>query len=87
MKKRIITTMAILTMLFGFMMNTVQAQIFLSDEDMHYSMRANTLPEDLPYIPKLDSTYDQYAPLGGEFLVLGCLGGLYLLRKKSKDDQ
>lgn len=86
MKKRIITTMAMLAMLFGSMIET-QAQVFLDDEAMQYSMRANTPSENLPAIPQLDSTLDQYAPLGGEILVLGCLGGIYLLRKKTRDDQ
>ena len=86
MKKRIITTMAMLAMLLGSMIET-QAQVFLDDEAMQYSMRANTPSENLPAIPQLDSTLDQYAPLGGEILVLGCLGGIYLLRKKTRDDQ
>ena len=65
----------------------VQAQVFLDDEDMEQSLRANTHEQSLPIIPQLNSTYDQYAPLGGEILALSCLGGIYLLRKKHKDEQ
>jgi hypothetical protein len=87
MKKRIITAMAILTVLLCPMIENVQAQVFLDDEDMEQSLRANTHEQSLPIIPQLNSTYDQYAPLGGEILALSCLGGIYLLRKKHKDEQ
>ena len=61
-----------------------RAQIFLDDESMENS-RVNGLSGSLPIVPTLDVTYDQYAPLGGEVLVLGLLGGAYLLGKKRKE--
>ena len=60
------------------------AQIFLDDESMENS-RVNGLSGSLPIVPTLDVTYDQYAPLGGEVLALGLLGGAYLLGKKRKE--
>ena len=86
MKKRIITTLAILTMLFGSMIET-KAQIFLDDEDMQYNLRAGTLPENLPYIPLLDSTYDQYAPLGSGSVLLVGLAGAYFVCKRKKESK
>jgi len=37
-------------------------------------------------VPQLGITIDQYAPLGGEILVLGCLGGAYLLSKRRRKE-
>ena len=81
MKKSIITLTALAALLFCGM--NANAQVFLDDEDMSNSLRADaTSDPDLPVIPELNVTYDQYAPLGGEVLVLGLLGGAYLLGKK-----
>ena len=88
MKKRIMTLAAIAALLFGPMhMETVEAQILLMDlEEEEGSDRTETDGEDLelPAVPQLGITIDQYAPLGGEILVLGCLGGAYLLSKRKK---
>ena len=82
MKKTLITLTAITALAFVGM-GTANAQVFLDDEDMSHSLRADaTNDPDLPVIPELNVTYDQYAPLGGEVLVLGLLGGAYLLGKK-----
>ena len=39
---------------------------------------------DLPAMPILDVTYDQYAPLGEGLLLLTALGGAYLVTKRKK---
>ena len=83
MKKRIISIMAILALSFGPMsLQTLKAQIAIMDEEEN--TRLDVPESDLPAIPQLGLTIDQYAPLGGEILVLGCLGGAYLLGKRRK---
>jgi hypothetical protein len=60
-----------------------EAQILIvDDQEFLNSNRNGTSAENLPIIPQLGLTTDQYAPLGGGWLVLGCLGGAYLLGKK-----
>ena len=84
MKKTLITITAFAALLLGGM--TANAQVFLDDEDMNQSLRADrTNDPDLPTIPELNVTFDQYAPLGGEVMLLGLLGGAYLLGKKRKE--
>ena len=85
MKKSIITLTALAALLFCGM--TANAQVFLDDEDMSNSLRANGSNDpDLPTIPELNVTFDQYAPLGGEVMLLGLLGGAYLLGKKRREE-
>ena len=90
MKKRIITAMAVLALTFGPMfMQSTQAQVLIMD--MEEEANSNRADGDqtwlsLPTIPELGSTFDQYAPLGSGMLVLGCLGGAYLLGKRRKED-
>lgn len=83
MKKRFIYTLAV----FALMLTAVpvKAQIFLDDESMN-SRAVPTSNPSLPIIPNLNETFDQFAPLGGELLVLGLLGGAYLIGKKRKDE-
>ena len=84
MKKNLITLTALAALLLGGV-TTAKAQIFLDDEEASQSLRAGSNETGLPNIPQLNLTIDQYAPLGGEVLVLGLLGGAYLLGKKRKD--
>lgn len=42
---------------------------------------------DLRQPEKQNITIDRYAPLGGELLLLGCLGGAYLIGKKRKEEK
>ena len=87
MKKRIITT-TLLLMLASVSVKTTNAQVFiLSDEEYHSSLRGNVDPGILPIVPTMDVTLDQYAPLGGEMLLLGLLGGAYLLDKRRKREE
>ena len=84
--------MAILALLFGPMnVRQVQAQIFLDDESMWANNRPGIDPSDLPNIPWLGITIDQYqefyAPLGDGVFALGLLGGAYLLNKKRKEKE
>ncbi len=63
-------------------MNQSNAQIFILNDEESSRMRTNE--SELPNIPWLGANHDQYAPLGGEVLVLGLLGGAYLLVKDRK---
>lgn len=91
MKKSILTNMVVLALLFGpFSIRDAYSQVFLTQEDMERLDRDNP---DLPGVPHLAITADQfedvenYSPLNGAVLVLGCLGGAYLMgkRKQQKD--
>ena len=90
MKKRIISVMAILALMFGpICIPQAPAQILIMDEEEEEdSERTNTDESELelPMVPELGITIDQYAPVGGEILVLGCLGGAYLLGKRKRKE-
>ena len=80
-------------MLFGLMsMPQAQAQVFLDEESANTSMRGRSDDPNLPNIPVLGSTQDQYdnleiyTPLGSGMLALGLLGGAYLISKKRKEE-
>ena len=65
------------------------AQIMLLDvEETRESDRiGNDFDDvDLPKVPILDVTYDQYAPLGSGLVLLTALGGAYALAKKRKEE-
>ena len=62
----------------------VKAQIFLDEEKREYTMRVNAAPPGAKPI-KPNAKKGEYVPLGGEVLVLGVLGGAYLLGKKRKE--
>lgn len=91
MKKRIISVMAVLAMLCGpTMMQSVKAQnIFDSEEEMEKSLRRGTdvSENDLTSVTAQEDviSMDNYAPLGSGILVLGCLGGAYLIGKRRKE--
>lgn len=76
MKQKILLTLFAL-----FFSISIQAQIVYLDYD-EASTRAQLDPEEVPFIPILGLTHDQYAPLPDGVLLLCCLGGAYLLRKK-----
>ena len=87
MRKTIINIMTIAALLFGTAAtHNANAQIFLTDEDMQSSMRTVTPENELPIIPELGLTIDQYAPATGGVLVLSLLGGAYLLGKRKKKE-
>ena len=90
MKKNVITILAILALLFGPMsVKTAKSQIMILVEEEEKETERVDVDEqglELPMVPQLGITIDQYAPLGGEILVLGCLGGAYLLSKRRRKE-
>lgn len=89
MKKRIISVMAVLAMLCGpTMMQSAKAQhIFNTQEEMEKSLRGG-VEDDLGSVTIQEDdviSMDNYAPLGSGILVLGCLGGAYLIGKRRKE--
>ena len=85
MKKNIITAVSTTVLLFGLAAgNALTAQIYMTEEDFNERAESTTNAQ-LPGVPQLDVTYDQYTPLGGGALILGCLGGAYLIGKRKKE--
>ncbi len=68
------------------------AQVFIMDDDEAFSLYRDGADDSfiggyLPNVPIQNLTIDQYAPLGGgEVLLLGLLGGAYLLGKRRKKE-
>lgn len=94
MKKRIISVMAVLAMLLGpTMMQTKAQNIFDGDEGLKKSLRGekNSDGEDnlngisLNDLDGGDISLENFAPLSGGILVLGCLGGAYLIGRRRKE--
>jgi hypothetical protein len=88
MKKSNIIILSLMAFLMAASLKS-EAQILIVDEqEFLNNQRSGTSAENLPIIPQLGLTTDQYAPLGGGWLVLGCLGGAYLLgKKKSRKEE
>lgn len=80
MKRKIITAVLVTWMTMG-----LQAQIICLDSE-EIGTRAATDPEEIPFIPILGVSYDQYAPLPDAVLLLCFLGGAYLLKKKTPNN-
>ena len=97
MKKRIISVMAVLAMLCGpTMMQIAEAQnIFDNNEELKIKLRGaagekGATGEAGNEAISLedhdgDISLEHFAPLSGGILVLGCLGGAYLLGKRKKE--
>ena len=60
------------------------AQIFIDDDEFEGALRKGTVSSNLLMPIQGQQTDQQYTPLGGEILLLGCLSGAYLLTKKKK---
>ena len=60
----------------------MRSQILIVSEEEYNSNRAQGTGTFNVMVPEQDVAYDQYLPLGNGWLVLGCLGGAYLLGKK-----
>lgn len=73
----------IILMLFALTISA-NAQIFLTEDDYNSRTVSSELGFDVPAIPQLDSTDDQYSPVGDGILLLGVLGGAYLLGKRKR---
>ena len=91
MKKRIISVMAILALLFGpVSIPQAPAQILIMDEEEEEESERPVTNEEgleLPAVPELGITIDQYAPVGCGTIVLGLLAGAYLVGKKRKSEE
>jgi len=87
------TRKAIVTMAFmGMMALTlcpvrVMSQVFLTQEDMENSLRAQAPEEFVIPVPYEGGDLDQYLPLGDGLLLLAGLGSCYLLKKRKKERQ
>ena len=58
-----------------------KAQIFIDDVEIEGTLRTGNSSSIL-LVPIQGQQTDQYVPLGEEILLLGCLGGAYLLKKR-----
>ena len=58
-----------------------KAQIFINDDEFEGALR-NGKSSSILLVPIQGQQTDQYVPLGEEILLLGCLGGAYLLKKR-----
>lgn len=100
MKKKMITVLGLVTTL-SMLTGTTYAQIQVlqkekaqgnivvyeeEDEEEGVEMRsANDEMVEMPQADQQNITIDYLAPLGGELLLLSCLGGAYLLGKRRKE--
>ena len=95
MKKRLLSAVVIMTLLFGPMsIQTAKSQILIQDPNAEEELdeiddERNDEVEgeglDTPQVVTPGITIDSYAPLGSGVLVLGLLGGAYLLGKRRKE--
>ena len=60
-----------------------KAQIFIDDDEFEGALR-NGKSSSILIVPIQGQQTDQYVPLGEEILLLGCLGGAYLMKKRKK---
>jgi len=60
-----------------------KAQIFINDDEFEGALR-NGKSSSILIVPIQGQQTDQYVPLGEEILLLGCLGGAYLMKKRKK---
>ena len=90
MKKKSIIVTALLAAAVLLSVPTF-AQIFLQDEELEASLRTRGNGAIMPGVPGTGGEpYDtsgptNYTPLGSGALILGCLGGAYLLGKRKKE--
>ena len=95
MRTRNLALTVILAMLLGLSLPT-QAQVFIQEDEQELNTRILTLGGGLPDPddPGDDNTGDhgghgqgtgEYTPLGSGALILGCLGGAYLLGRRRKE--
>lgn len=88
MKKRIITSMAIASMLVAPAAMMAQ-NIYLSNEEMVESMLGEKEDEgkegQKEEIQRDITDIDEFAPLGEGVLLLSCLGGAYLFGRRRKE--
>lgn len=80
-KKSIIIITTLLLMLSGM----AKAQVFIMSDEEYSNGRNPSVGGGLPIVPVQDVTTDQYAPLGGVWLLCG-FGAAFALLKKRKED-
>lgn len=90
MKKRIISVMAVLAMLLGPLMQNAMAQISIENiKEKKIDLQEVPGGDDGVAISLEENegeiSIENFAPLGGGILVLGCLGGAYLIGKRRKE--
>ena len=93
MKRRIISIMAVLVLLCGTtMMQSAKAQNIIDEEKelkLKTHGKSSKQDDNLNNISLEerdgDISLETFVPLSGGILVLGCLGGAYLIGKKRKD--
>jgi hypothetical protein len=61
-----------------------KAQIFIDDDEFEGTLRNGKSSSSILLVPIQGQQTDQYVPLGEEILLLACLGGAYLMKKKKK---
>lgn len=74
----------IVLMLFALAISA-NAQIFLTEEEYSNRSVSDGSGSGLPIIPNLNETQDNFAPVGEGILLLGVLGGAYLLGKRKRE--
>ena len=79
--ERIMRNMVLLLLLSLSLVS--KAQIFIDDDEVEGTLRNGQSSSGL-LVPIQGQQTDQYAPLGEGVLLLGCLGGAYLLNKRRK---
>ena len=96
MKKRILSAVVIMALLFGPMsIQTAKSQITIQDpyaeevldeDDEEHKDVVSDEGLETPEVVTPGITIDSYAPLGSEVLALGLLGGAYLLGKRRRKE-
>lgn len=82
MKKRIVTIILAMFMTLG----SAMAQVFIMEDDE--SMNPRDPNGEIVFnvmVNSQDASNDQYLPLGEGVLLLSCLAGAYLLRRRKTD--
>ena len=83
MKKKLMITFAALFLA----MTPAMSQIFIVSEEEWNNTRSQSSEGLGAIVAQQDVAWDQFVPMGSGMLILGCLGGAYLLgkRKTRKD--
>ena len=86
--KNNIVILSLLALLLTAALPKANAQIFILSEQEYLNSDRNRITDgQLPIIPNLGTTLDQYAPIGSGWLLLGGMGCAYLLCKRRKKDE
>jgi len=64
------------------LLSPAEAQVIILESDQNHNRAP--VEGEVPFIPSLGVTYDQYAPLSDGAALLCCLGAAYLLKKRRK---